>query len=122
MGIRYRTATETGGTAREGQVESIAELEALVTLGSLSPRDEVALDGVKYQRAEKVPALRGAFREKSAGAGDSAVGDVFLFLALAVLGFAAFGLFVKVAALAVKLAVLAGIGLGAVWLVRKLLR
>jgi hypothetical protein len=122
MAIRYRRTEEAPGAQREGQVETLAELEALATIGSLAAKDEVALDGVRFQRAEKIPELRSAFREKPDAGSGGVVGNILLIIALGIAGLVALGFIFKIAAFALKLGVIAGIGLGAFWLIRKLLK
>ena len=120
MPIRYRRSV--GTSPYEGQVESIQELEALATLGTLTAQDEVSLDGKSFQKADRVPQLKNAFREKPEADSGGLVGNILLIGAVGVAGIVALGLVLKVAAFAVKLAMVVAVGLGAFWLVRKLLK
>jgi hypothetical protein len=119
--IRYRRAPDAERRPREGEVETVGELEALVTLGTLAPGDDVALDGVSYQRAERVPELKAAFGQRPSS-NSSLAAKVFLVGGVAIAGLVALSLALRAVVFAGKLAFLAALGLGAWWLVRRWLK
>jgi hypothetical protein len=121
MAIRYRRAADGNSPAREGEVESLGELEALVTLGSLTARDEVALDGVTFKKATRVPELKQALREKPPDSSGLA-GDLVLGGVLAVAGLAGLMLVLRLFFFTGKLVLMAGLGAAAVWGVLRLVR
>lgn len=98
----------------------MAELEALVTIGTLAAEDEVALDGARFRPAKSVPELRGAFGAQSSPG--SVAGKVLLLSGVGLAALVGIAVAMRLAFFVGKLALLAGVGLGAYWLIRRLLR
>jgi hypothetical protein len=120
--IRYRTQPTPAAPAREGMADDLGELQGLVSLGSLAPKDLVALDGEKFVVAQDIKELRSAFKEKGAPEKGGSGWNLLLWAGAGLVGLVALGLVWRLAMGLVGLAAIAAVGAGAVWLLLKLLR
>jgi hypothetical protein len=121
MPIRYRVAAEEG-RSREGAVEDVGELQWLVSLGTISPRDEVALDGEHYRQAKKLAELKDVFAERQRRAGTRSGPSLLLIVGAGLVGVVALGLALKIVSTLIGIAAIGALGLGAVWVIRRLMR
>lgn len=100
-------------------MQNLAELEALVVLGSLGPDDEVALDGKPFKRATKIPELRQTLDEKQ-GAQGGALGNALALAGTVLAALIALGVVFSLASSLLKVACVVALIAAAVWLGRRL--
>ena len=122
MTIRYRHHPDRSiapdAAPTEGEVDNLAELEALVLLGSVGPDDEVALDGKRFKRATRIPELRQSL-EGQHGVEGGFWGNALLLLGTGLAALIALGVLFSLASSLFKVACVVALIAGAVWVWRR---
>ncbi|MHB8874613.1 MAG: hypothetical protein ACYC8T_13070 [Myxococcaceae bacterium] len=123
MAIRYRHRPDPdllpNAAQSEGEVQSMAELEALVLLGSVGPGDEVALDGKRFKKAKRIAELAPALEQRY-GEPTSVLAKVLLLGGAALAALIVIAVVLSLASTLLKTAAVIALIAGAVWLWRQL--